>query len=76
LIFATRDLSQSRRGGGFVGRAEDAYGPSLIDSSTRNSKQIDLWMDMVRLQSDADFATIGASASYGEIKVDRWRLNG
>jgi hypothetical protein len=45
-MFATRDLSQSRHDGHFAGRADDAYGPSLIDSSTRNAKQIDLWIDI------------------------------
>jgi hypothetical protein len=43
-MFATRNLSENRRGGDPVGRAEDAYGPSPIDSSSRHSEQIDLWM--------------------------------
>jgi hypothetical protein len=30
---------------------EDAYGPSPIASSTRGTKQIDLWMDVVRIES-------------------------
>jgi hypothetical protein len=30
---------------------EDAYGPSPIASSTRGTKQIDLWMDVVRIEA-------------------------
>jgi hypothetical protein len=30
---------------------EDAYGPSPIASSTRSTKQIDLWMDVVRIEA-------------------------
>jgi hypothetical protein len=50
---------------------EDAYEPSPLASSTRGTKQIDLWMDLVDIRDDA--AAFQAShRSCGEIKVD-WR---
>jgi hypothetical protein len=32
--------------------AEDAYEPSPLASSTRSTKQIDLWMDLVDIRDD------------------------
>jgi hypothetical protein len=53
---------------------EDAYGPSPIASSTRSTKQIDLWMDVVRIEA-MQFAQDNSHPSWDAIKVDRWRLS-
>jgi hypothetical protein len=45
---------------------EDAYGPSRIASSTRTTKQIDLWMDVVAAQGCAvryEMVTMHAAGS-------------
>jgi hypothetical protein len=45
-MFAKRNLSKAVAAGNFVGRGDIAYGPSAIDSSTHDIKQIVLWMDI------------------------------
>jgi hypothetical protein len=51
-MFATHNPSEAVAAGE-PPAAEDTYGPSPINSSTRSTKQIDLWMDVVRIRGDS-----------------------
>jgi hypothetical protein len=69
-MFATRNPSEVVAADEST-TAEDAYEPSPLVSSTRGTKQIDLWMDLVDIRDDE--ASFQAShQSSREIKVD-WR---
>jgi hypothetical protein len=73
-MFATRNLSKAVAAGNFVDRGDVAYGPSSIDSSTHDIKQIVLWMDIFAHRT-IRLVRNGPLALRDKIKVDRWRFN-